>query len=83
MVMTTSAPSATSAAEPPALAPASTRARTGSGERLWTVTSWPARTRCSAMGWPITPRPMNPIAAIDDLLVRRQVGFRDAGRIVR
>jgi hypothetical protein len=47
------------------------------------VTSWPARTRCSAMGRPITPRPMNPIAAIDDLLVRRQVSFRDAGRIVR
>jgi hypothetical protein len=28
------------------------------------VTSWPARTRCSAMGLPITPRPMNPIAVI-------------------
>src|SRR6266508_4260936 len=64
IVITTSAPAATSAAEPAALAPADTRARTGSWERLWTVSSWPARTRCSAMGLPITPRPMNPIAVI-------------------
>jgi hypothetical protein len=35
------------------------------------------------MGWPITPRPMNPMVAIDDLLARRQLGFRDTRKAVR
>ncbi len=68
-VMTTSASAATSAGDVPAVAPTATSFCTGPGDRLCTLTAWPARTRCSAMGWPITPRPMNPIAVTTSLLL--------------
>ncbi len=63
--MTASRPLAHSAPDPARRAPAATSSSTGPGERLWTVTSKPAASRFFAMGFPMTPRPMNPIVLSD------------------
>ena len=59
MVMTTSAFSATSVAVAQAVMPSACMSA-GTPDRLVRNSSWPALRRFSAMGRPMSPRPMNP-----------------------
>jgi len=61
---TTSARDATSASDAPSSAPAATSSSTGPRDRDSATTPNPARSRFSAIGFPIRPSPMNPIVAI-------------------
>src|SRR5581483_10642454 len=61
MVKTTSLREATSAAEPPSLAPRATSASMPGRLRFQTASSCPASRRWPAMGRPIIPKPMKPI----------------------
>ncbi len=65
MVKTTSASAATSAGEPQARAPASTCGCIASGRRAHTASGCPARRRCSAIGRPMAPRPIQPTRRSD------------------
>src|SRR5688572_18113421 len=61
IVMIASDAVATSAGEFAGDAPSLTRASTEARLRLWTVSGKPARIRFAAIGFPMIPRPMNPI----------------------
>ena len=64
IVMTTSECDASSAAVEEKEAPASSSGAARSGRRAYTRSGYPASSRWSAIGRPITPRPMNPIFII-------------------
>ena len=64
IVMMTSLAAATSAGDAAAAAPAATSASTGAWLRLCTVSENPFFRRLSAMGFPMSPRPMNPMRSI-------------------
>src|SRR4051794_18857739 len=72
--MITSAPRTASAALSAPRPPASTRALTLSGLRLWPVTSNPAFTRLAAIGPPMMPRPMKATVVMSVVLsgIRRR-----------
>ena len=61
MRITASRPPAQPAGDSARRAPAAASSSTGPGERLWTVRSKPAARRFFAIGFPMTPRPMNPM----------------------
>ena len=65
-VSTASAPAAAAAGVAARFAPRASNGSSRERVRLCTVTSWPAASRCRAMGAPIVPRPITAtrIAAI-------------------
>ena len=64
IVMTTSLRAATSCGVAPAAAPSATSSSTGPRERFSTISTYPAASRLRAIGLPMMPRPMNPIAGL-------------------
>ena len=73
-VMTTFERDATSAAVSHSVAPAATSGAAAAGRLAYTLTPWPALSRCRAIGRPMTPRPMNPtfdpvVDAVADAMV--------------
>ena len=61
MVITMSARDAASAEVVALEAPSAANSSTGSVFRLWRTREWPAFIKLRAMGFPMIPRPMNPM----------------------
>ena len=72
---------ATSLGVMPTAAPREARSATGAGFKSNTVMGNPARARFSAMGFPILPRPINPIRSIVPNLLNYTAIFQIGERI--
>src|SRR5882672_10290000 len=81
MVMTMSPAAAASAALAAGLPPAATRLSSAPALRSKPVTSWPAFSRLAAIGPPILPRPMKPIAVMPSSLCECQLALTDGPKI--
>jgi hypothetical protein len=64
MIKTIPTFSATSFEDPQAIAPCYCSSDTDAGIMSYTQTLWPAFKRCPAMGFPMIPKPMNPMFAM-------------------